>query len=204
MPRAWRRFIAVTRHGPPGLETIARTRRPATRADPEIGTDRNSSPNGSIFKDLLPDEPTVVLEAANALFPDRIKQKEVRQKYLERVREAARKLPRPTSASQVALAKVEYELGDPVAALAAWKRAVDQAPRDVQLRNDYAKWLEEEELYDLLVTELEWLRSNKAGGYNIIDRARRGPPCRRSPASAQQITSPPANPCPATLTKPNG
>lgn len=123
-----------------------------------------------IFKDLLPADPTILLAAIDWLFTDRVGQREVRRLYLEHVREAARKLPRPTSASQVALAQVESEFGDSSAALTAWKRAIDQAPRDASLRYQYAKWLEEEEMYDLLVTELEWLRSNNAGGNDIIDR----------------------------------
>ena len=123
-----------------------------------------------IVKDLLPDDPTVLLAAVDWLFPDRVGQSDVRQKYLVRVREAAQKMPRQTPASNVALARVESEFNNREAALAAWKRAVDLSPSDASLRQLYAKWLEEEELYDLLVTELEWLRSNNAGGNGIIDR----------------------------------
>lgn len=123
-----------------------------------------------INQDLLPDDPTVVLAAADVLFPDRESQKESRKPFLNRVRESARKLPRPTSASLVALAHAENEQENPKAALEAWKQATELSPRDVTLRQRYAKWLEEEELYDLLVTQLDWLRSNNAGGLNIIDR----------------------------------
>jgi tetratricopeptide (TPR) repeat protein len=123
-----------------------------------------------IFKDLLPDDPTVLLDAINWLYPDRDNQKEIRETYLPLVRDAAQKLPRPTSASQVALAQVEFESGNREAALAAWKKAVDQSPNNVTLRQKYAKWLEDEEIYELLVSELEWLRSKNAGGYNIVDR----------------------------------
>lgn len=123
-----------------------------------------------VFRDLLPGDPTVLLAAINWLYPDRVAQSQAREPYLIRVRDAAGKLPRPTPASYVALAQVEFELKNIDVALTAWKRAVALAPRDVNLRQAYAKWLEEEEFDDLLVAELEWLRANGAGGYNIIDR----------------------------------
>jgi tetratricopeptide (TPR) repeat protein len=123
-----------------------------------------------VFRELLPGDPTVLLAAVNWLFPDRTSQKAARKPYMQRVRDAVDQLPRKTAASFVALAQVEFELERIDAALAAWKRAVELAPGDIGLRHEYAKWLDEEEYYELLVTELEWLRANNAGGYNIIDR----------------------------------
>ena len=125
---------------------------------------------GEIMDRLLPDDPPVLLQAADLLYPNRLTQKDERAVLLKRARKIGAGLARPSANVLTALARVEYEIGDRDAALTAWRRAVDAAPRNLSLRQDYANWLELEELYEPLVSELEWLRVNGAGGANIADR----------------------------------
>jgi O-antigen ligase/tetratricopeptide (TPR) repeat protein len=123
-----------------------------------------------IVEKILPDDPAVLYDAAGLLYPDRQTQRAERAVLLTRAKKIGTGLARPDVKVLTALARVEYEIGDRDAALTAWRRAVDAAPRDGSLRQQYALWLEEEELYEPLVSELEWLRVNGAGGANIVDR----------------------------------
>ena len=119
---------------------------------------------------LLPDDTTVLLAAAHALYPNQIEQKVERKPFLTRVQQIATHKSNPGVSDLVALAQVEYEIGNRDRALKAWKMAVNVAPYDTVLRAKYARWLESEELIEPLVSELEWLRQMGAGGSNITDR----------------------------------
>jgi tetratricopeptide (TPR) repeat protein len=123
-----------------------------------------------IGRELLPDDPAVLLAAADQIYPDRVGQADKRKSLLARAKTLGAGLKNPGVEVLMALARIEYEIGDRDAALAAWRRAVDAAPRHAGLRFHYAQWLEAEELIEPLVSELEWLRANNAGGANIVDR----------------------------------
>lgn len=119
---------------------------------------------------ILPDEPTVLIAAADTLYPNRATQLAQRKPFLDRAAAILESSKSPKTAHLVALAQVYMERNDKAAAMDAWRSAVASAPADANLRTQYALWLEQEELVEPLIIELEWLREQGRGGSNIRDR----------------------------------
>lgn len=117
---------------------------------------------------LLPDDPAVLLVAADMLFPDRVAQAAERRPFLE----AAAKVDRPDLPADrlMVVADALSELGRSDEAAAVWRRAVDAEPESVSVRNRYAAWLEREERYEEAVEQLEWLRQEQPRNEVIRDR----------------------------------
>ncbi|MFO0935338.1 MAG: O-antigen ligase family protein [Gemmataceae bacterium] len=119
---------------------------------------------------ILPENPAVILAAVNKLFPDHQASKGNRTRYLKQIEKICAEMPSPRVDDYMALAQVEYELGNVAMSRKAWQMAVAKAPNDARVRIQYARWLEIEEQYDLLISELDWLRTHGQGGSNISDR----------------------------------
>jgi O-antigen ligase/tetratricopeptide (TPR) repeat protein len=112
---------------------------------------------------FLPDEPTVLLAAADMLYPDRREMADERKPFLDRARRVGETMPASNYGTLEALARIQHEMGDTAGAQKAWRKAVDLAPDNVMLRERYALWLEAEELIEPLVSELEWLKARNIG-----------------------------------------
>jgi O-antigen ligase/tetratricopeptide (TPR) repeat protein len=114
---------------------------------------------------LLPDDPAVLVAAADVLVPDR---GEGRRPFLE----AAVRADRPDLPVDrlMVLADALSELGRPDEAAAAWRRAVDAEPESAGVRDRYAAWLEREERYEEAVEQLEWLRQEQPRSERYRDR----------------------------------
>ena len=132
-------------------------------ASPKLETDQ-------ILVDLLPDDPTVLLSAVQFLYPNRAEQKNKRQPYLDRVKYLVTRFKKPSVTDYVALAQAEYEMDNVKEAMKAWQSAIEVSPYDAGLRRKFADWLEAEEEFGPLVSELEWLRQAGYGGSHNTDR----------------------------------
>ncbi len=117
---------------------------------------------------LLPDDPAVLVAAADALYPDRLAQAAERRPFLE----AAVRADRPDLPLDKLLPVVNAltELDRPDEAAAAWQRVVTAEPDRVDLRDRYAAWREGEERYDEAVEQLEWLRQRRPRSEAYRDR----------------------------------
>ena len=117
---------------------------------------------------LLPDDPAVLLVAADMLFPDRVAQAAERRPFLE----AAVRADRPDLPVDrlMIVADALSELGRPDEAAAVWRRAVDAEPDRREVRDRYAGWLEREERYEEAVEQLEWLRQEQPRSELFRDR----------------------------------
>lgn len=134
---------------------------------PIMKTASNKMKTEEIRDRLLPDDPSVLLSAADILFPDRVNQKEERRPFLTKAKKIGESQPNPSTKSLMAMAQIQYETGKREKAMEAWIQAVNSRPNDTNLRQKFAAWLESEELYEALVTELEWLKSK---GFPVTDR----------------------------------
>ena len=118
---------------------------------------------------VLPDEPAMLLAAADQLYPDPVNQAAERRPVLER---AAAAKDRPTSTPEplIASARALGQLGQLAAADATWRRAVKLVPNRIEYRDAFARWLEGEERYTAAVTELEWLTERRPDDKSYRDR----------------------------------
>jgi O-antigen ligase/tetratricopeptide (TPR) repeat protein len=123
-------------------------------------------PLAAIREKLLPGEPTILLEAANELFPDRVSQAAERRPLLEAVARG----PGATPDQLVAIAAALDELQREEEAADAWRRAVALAPDRADIRDRYARWLEREERYDDALEQLAWLRQRNPNSPILRDR----------------------------------
>lgn len=103
---------------------------------------------------VLPDEPTSLMAAAEALVPDR--DPNGRRPFVEA---AAAHLNRPdlTAAQILAAAFAADELGRADEAVAALRRAIELEPNRAEIRDRVARWLEADERYEEALPHLEWL-----------------------------------------------
>jgi tetratricopeptide (TPR) repeat protein len=127
-----------------------------------------AAPGAIPFEDLVPPDPSTVLAAADALYPDRLSQREQRRPILLKATAAdpgGLKLP-----GLYALAAVFDELGEPDKAAGAWEAAVARSPDDPEPRDKFARWLELEERYDEALPYLEWLRERRPTDAVLRDR----------------------------------
>jgi tetratricopeptide (TPR) repeat protein len=107
---------------------------------------------------LLPAEPTVSQAAADALFPDRLRQAEQRRPFLAAAVAQVRDKANATGADWHAAARAADELGRREEASEFWKSAAANAPKSAAVREGYASFLEREELYEEAVDQLRQLQ----------------------------------------------
>lgn len=124
---------------------------------------------------VLPDDPVLLLTAANQLFPDRAGDTDARRPFLEAVATGSSR-PGATAPQLVASAQAHDELGRTEEALRAWRQAIAAAPDDLDIRDRYCRWLEQQERYEDAVEQLEWLhsRSPRSPVQDRLDAARHG------------------------------
>ncbi len=118
---------------------------------------------------VLPDDPAVLLMAADQLYPDPAKQAAARRPLLERAA-AAKDRPARTPVPLVAAARALGELGRAAEAEATWRKAIALVPDRFELRDAFARWLEDEERYAAAAKELEWLAERRSGDKTYRDR----------------------------------
>jgi tetratricopeptide (TPR) repeat protein len=117
---------------------------------------------------LMPDDPAIQVDVANVLFPDRVRQASDRRPFLESA--AASDRPDLPVDRLMVLADVLSQLGRFDESAAVWRRAVDAAPESESVRNQYARWLEQEERYEEAIEQLDWLRQRQPRSEVIRDR----------------------------------
>lgn len=117
---------------------------------------------------LIPAEPVALMRSSEVLFPDPVQRTESARLFLEGAIDA---LPeQPTADQWAAVAQAHEALGHPTEAANAWVEAVTLAPRRYDLREQYAQWLEREEVYDEAMVQLEWLMQRRPNDSTLIDR----------------------------------
>ncbi|HET6575999.1 MAG TPA: hypothetical protein VFG68_20530, partial [Fimbriiglobus sp.] len=117
---------------------------------------------------LLPDDPAVLLAAANVLYPDPVGQAAERRPFLEEVAAADR--PGLPVERLMIVADALAWLGRPDEAAAVWRRAADAEPDRVDVRSRFAGFLESEERYEEAIEQLEWLRQEQPRNEAYRDR----------------------------------
>ncbi len=138
---------------------------------PAILTAAREFPPDRLREQLLPDDPLVMVNAADALFPDRKAFSADRRPFLLQALAAADR-PDLTDKQAVAVGRAGDELdhSDPVTRM--WNAQVLARPNDLAVRKAAAEWYEKQELYDRLVPELQWLRENAPSERGVPDRLR--------------------------------
>lgn len=116
---------------------------------------------------VLPNDPRMLLTAANELYPDPDTQSVSRKPFLER---AANTSQLGTPESLIAAARAQGELGRTTEAEATWRRAVALVPARIDYRDAFVRWLEAEERYATAVPELEWLAEQQPANIDYRDR----------------------------------
>ena len=115
-------------------------------------------PVAELRASLLPAEPAVSAAAADALFPDRLRQAAERRPFLAAAVEQAKAKAAAGGEDYIAAATAADELGRPEQAADFWLAAVANAPRGVRVRDGYAAWLEKEERYEEAVDQLRQMQ----------------------------------------------
>jgi tetratricopeptide (TPR) repeat protein len=126
-------------------------------------------PADELRRELVPDLAAAQVIAADALFPDRLRQADDRRPFLVDAVRLAEANDGPTAADWAAAAKAADELRRPDAADSCWQRAAAAAPKDVAIRDGYARWLEREERWEAAVEQLRELQK-LAGVASVQDR----------------------------------
>lgn len=122
-----------------------------------------------ILTQLLPPDPTVIFMAVNQLYPDwKPELGPLRKPYLERVVAQDGTKDWPARAWSY-IAKSYSELGQDYSAGGAWAKAVAKNPDAIDLRDGFARWLEEDERYEEAEVQLLWLRERRESR-DILDR----------------------------------
>ena len=118
---------------------------------------------------ILPDDPLVLWEATNRFYPNRVAQREERQRFVAVVAAAlSREALSRNQLLAVADACTELEQMDD--AEQAYERALRIAPNDEYVRERFAAWLEADERYALAVVQWEWLLNRHPANRNFQDR----------------------------------
>ncbi len=108
---------------------------------------------------LLPDDPVVLLAAADDLHPDRRTGRARRAPFLMRAADGER--PNATVEQWIAVAKARGELERIPDARGAWERAIALDGDRAEAHDGLARLLEVEELYAEALPQLEWLASRR-------------------------------------------
>jgi tetratricopeptide (TPR) repeat protein len=115
--------------------------------------------------EALPDDPALWYAVMPQLFPDN--SAPGRTDWLRAIDARYTREEPSAVAGYLAWGSALEELRDVSAALKVWRRAVDQFPADVRLRDELSRHLEAEELYSEALPVLEWLIAHQPnnGGY---------------------------------------
>ena len=133
--------------------------------DPILKASRGRLSVAELRSTLLPDDPVVLLAAADVMFPN---DGADRRALLEAIAQRERSnLPADRLAT---VAEVLTELDRPDEAAAVWRQAMDASRETTGVRDRYANWLDREERYEEAVEQLEWLRHQQPGNAAIRDR----------------------------------
>jgi tetratricopeptide (TPR) repeat protein len=124
----------------------------------------------AIRPSLLPDDPAVLLAAADALYPDRGDQRDQRRPFLEAAARSADAAPSADPNRLMAAATALAELGLDDRAGATWARAVDVAPDRFLVRSGAAAFLEDRERYEEAIPHLEAARRISPGDAVVRQR----------------------------------
>ena len=130
------------------LELSPRQLRPILRAARQI------LPPDEILRTLLPDDPVILLGAADELYPARWAE---RRPFVERAADG----PANTVPQSVAVATACAELDRIADARRAWARAIELDPDRVASHEGLSRLLEAEELYAEALPQLEWLLAHR-------------------------------------------
>lgn len=131
---------------------------------------------------VLPDDPAVMVAAADELFPGRARTGDERHPFLARALAAVERR-NLTLGELNAVAAAGDELDQPTEVKRMWDRAVKENPDDQPIRTAAAGWYERQEFYPEAVAELEWLVRQAADSRDLSDRLRAA----RHGAKLQQI-----------------
>lgn len=107
----------------------------------------------------LPDDPAIWYAVVRPLFPDANDPE--RPKWLRAIADRCARTAPDTVAGYTAWASALEELGDMPEAIRVWRRATEQFPDDVPLRDRLSRRLMSEELYEEALPVLEWLTANR-------------------------------------------
>ena len=118
---------------------------------------KRTLPPEELLRTLLPDDPVILLGAADELYPKRSAQNSERRPFLER----AARHPGATVAEWSAVAGACEELDRPADARRAWERAIELDRDRVASHEGLARLLEAEEHYAEALPQLEWLLSRR-------------------------------------------
>ena len=113
-------------------------------------------PAAQLRDTVLPDDPVVMMAAADELFPDRANHRDDRRPFALRA-VAASDRPNLTLNQLNAVASAGDELDQTEGVKRMWERAVRENPDDQPTRAAAAGWYERQEHYPEAVVELEWL-----------------------------------------------
>ena len=118
----------------------------------------------------LPRDPSVLLAAMNALYPDRVADAAGRAPYLRDVLALTENRPDPSPGASASLAECYDELGRPDDASATMLRLYAGHPDDPEVRDRYARFLEATDRFDEAVPILEALRRQRPGDPAAAER----------------------------------
>ena len=130
------------------LELSPRQLRPILRAA------RQTLSSEEILRTLLPDDPVILLGAADELYPARQSE---RRPFVERAADG----PTNSVPQSVAVATACAELDRIADARRAWARAIELDPDRVASHEGLSRLLEAEELYAEALPQLEWLLAHR-------------------------------------------
>ena len=147
------------------LELSPKQLRPILRA-----AGKSLSPE-EMLRSLLPDDPVVLMGAADELYPNRRTQRSERRPFVERA--AAGHRPDATVVHWVASATANEELNRGADARRAWERALELDSDRGPTRDGLARFLEADEQYADALPHLEWLLAKNPNdpGYRLRHKA---------------------------------
>ena len=126
---------------------------------PILRTAKQTLSPADILRMVLPDDPVVLLGAAEELYPDRLKQRAERRPFLERATIGER--PGATVPQWIAVATACGELERIGDARQAWGRALELDRDGLPAHEGFARFLEAEELYEEALPQLQWLLAKR-------------------------------------------
>lgn len=143
----WKRALAISHFQVgPVLRAVRATRQTPAQFD-------------VILTKILPtNDPQVLLEAVNTIFPNPRTQAAQRRSLLQQAVEAQNQ-PSLTFDQLLAVARACREL-ERSNTSEAYQKAINEAPQRSDVRDEFARWLSDEERYEKALTELEWLLNN--------------------------------------------
>ncbi|MGL6072517.1 MAG: O-antigen ligase family protein [Fimbriiglobus sp.] len=123
-----------------------------------------------IIKDLLPNEPGILLASMNSIYPNRLTQAAERQKFLDTILQATENRSDLTPENHITQAETYDELNRSDDADGVYLRAIAQDPTHHELRRKYADFLLRNDRPREALIHLEWLRKHEPRNPSISDQ----------------------------------